>query len=215
MFTLFRKSEENIIDVFDINCTSGNDKVDEYVKVDNQEDVKVDDNEDVKVDEQEDVKVDNQEDVKVDDHEDVKVDDHEDVKVDDHEDVKVDDRENVKVDDNICYREDIEYENNVDEYDDEYEDDYDPDNDLFVISIDNEPFFYTKYFKYAQNKIWEMAKNYSRVSILKSEYNNSYKSHIFEKNKNTIKLVNYYDFILFSYPFVSHELRISRVRKVI
>ena len=60
-----------------------------------------------------------------------------------------------------------------------------------------------------------MAKNYSRVSILKSEYNSSYKSHIFQKDKNNIKLINYYDFILFSYPFVSHDLSINRVRKVI
>lgn len=103
----------------------------------------------------------------------------------------------------------------VEEGDDEdIEDDIEDDdiNNLYIISINNIPYFYESEFKVAQKKMLYMARQLNYKNNL--EYNDSYIRENYEHplRTNNISVIRKYSFLIFSYDYVLHDLRIDVVK---
>ena len=109
--------------------------------------------------------------------------------------------------DELTYEKNVnnEDENNVTDDDSGY-DEYD---DIYVITIDDKPYFYQTTLLDAQNKLLDVSRQISK-KINETDYFDSY---ICQKEDSQITIVNQLDFILFTKHYVLHTLKIHRIIK--
>jgi hypothetical protein len=113
----------------------------------------------------------------------------------------------------------IEYSESEDDYTDsdysESEDDYtdsdysEIDVDIYVITIDDKPYFYELSLTDAKNKILDVSKKINK----KINENELYDSYICHKKDDEITISNQLDFIFFTKTYVLHTLKIHKLRK--
>ena len=125
--------------------------------------------------------------VEEEDVKDVEKDVEEDVEEDDEED----DEENENLEDDVDY-EDI--------------------NNLYIISINNVPYFYESDFKIARDKMLFMARQLNYKNNL--DFNDSYIRENYEhpSRTNNISVVRRYSLFFFTYDCVLHDLKIDIVK---
>ena len=87
-----------------------------------------------------------------------------------------------------------------DEEDDEYK-------KLYVISINDEPYFYENSLKNARSKILKIS------NTLDLKNNKEYTSFISRKNSTQFDIIRNLNFIFFSYNYLLYSLKISTVQK--
>jgi len=97
------------------------------------------------------------------------------------------------------------------DYEDEDEDDdedYDEegDNIIYVISVNNNPLYFEKNSKIARERVDNMVRKYNLNDI--GGYHISY---IYYKTLNEVEIVRTYDLFFFSYNYVIHTFKISKI----
>ena len=80
---------------------------------------------------------------------------------------------------------------------------------MYVISIDDKPYFYQTNFLDAKAKLLEISKKLNN-KINENEY---YDSYICQKLEDEITIVNQLDFVLFTKNHLLHTLKIHTVKK--
>ena len=80
---------------------------------------------------------------------------------------------------------------------------------MYVISIDDKPYFYQTNFLDAKAKLLDISKKLNN-KINENEY---YDSYICQKLEDEITIVNQLDFIFFTKNHLLHTLKIHTVRK--
>jgi len=83
------------------------------------------------------------------------------------------------------------------------------DVDIYVITIDNKPYFYELSLTDAKNKILDVSKKINK----KINENELYDSYICHKKDDEITIFNQLDFIFFTKTYVLHTLKIHKLRK--
>ena len=97
----------------------------------------------------------------------------------------------------------------------ESEDDYtdsdysEIDVDIYVITIDDKPYFYELSLTDAKNKILDVSRKINK----KINENELYDSYICHKKDDEITISNQLDFIFFTKTYVLHTLKIHKLRK--
>ena len=109
--------------------------------------------------------------------------------------------------DELTYEKNVnnEDENNVTDDDSGY-DEYD---DIYVITIDDKPYFYELTINNARNKLLEISKKINN----KINENDCFNSYVCHKIDDEITIVNQLDFIFFTKRYVLHTLKIHRIIK--
>ena len=82
-------------------------------------------------------------------------------------------------------------------------------DDIYVISIDDKPYFYELTLSDAKNKILNVSKKINK----KINENELYDSYICHKKDDEITIFNQLDFILFTKRYVLHTLKFHKIRK--
>jgi hypothetical protein len=126
-------------------------------------------------------------------------------KEDEDNDVSEDDDEDDEDDDD----EDDDDDDDDEDDDDDDDDSYDEYDDIYIISIDNKPYFYQTNHVDAKDKLLDVSKKISK-KINESDYFDSY---ICLKEDDEITIVNRLDFIFFTKHYVLHNLKIHKIRK--
>ena len=80
---------------------------------------------------------------------------------------------------------------------------------MYVISIDDKPYFYQTCFADAKNKLLDISKRLNN-KINENEY---YDSYICQKLEDEITIVNQLDFVVFTKNHLLHTLKIHTVKK--
>jgi hypothetical protein len=80
---------------------------------------------------------------------------------------------------------------------------------MYVISIDDKPYFYQTSFADAKDKLLDISKRLNN-KINENEY---YDSYICQKLEDEITIVNQLDFVLFTKNHLLHTLKIHTVKK--
>jgi len=80
-------------------------------------------------------------------------------------------------------------------------------DEIFVVSIDTTPSFYTKSIKEATRCLWEYA---SRKRFLYTDHC----TYLHEKDASTVRLMGYYRFFIISYDYIISEFQIHKVTKL-
>ena len=130
------------------------------------------------------------------------------------------DLDNYTTDEDEYTDDEDEYTDDDDEYtddedaddDDEYTDDEDTDdeyNDMYVITIDDKPYFYELTINNARNKLLEISKKINN----KINENDCFNSYVCHKIDDEITIVNQLDFIFITKRYVLHTLKIHRIIK--
>jgi len=103
--------------------------------------------------------------------------------------------------------EDDEDEDEDEDEDDDEDDDDDDEEKLYIISINDEPYFYENSLKSAKSKILKIS------NVLDRKNNKEYTSYICHSNTNQIDVIRNLNFIFFSYNYILYSLKISSVGK--
>ena len=108
---------------------------------------------------------------------------------------------------------DSDYSKNDDSTDSEYSDNSDSTEiefeDIYVISIDDKPYFYELSLSDAENKVLNVSKKINK----KINENELYDSYVCHKKDDELTIVNQLDFIFFTKSYVLHTLKIHRLTK--
>ena len=90
--------------------------------------------------------------------------------------------------------------------------DYEDINNLYIISINNVPYFYESDFKIARDKMLFMARQLNYKNNL--DFNDSYIRENYEhpSRTNNISVVRRYSLFFFTYDYVLHDLKIDIVK---
>lgn len=83
------------------------------------------------------------------------------------------------------------------------------DVDIYVITIDDKPYFYELSLTDAKNKILDVSRKINK----KINENELYDSYICHKKDDEITISNQLDFIFFTKTYVLHTLKIHKLRK--
>jgi len=82
------------------------------------------------------------------------------------------------------------------------------DVDIYVITIDDKPYFYELTLSDAKNKILDVSKKINK----KINENELYDSYVCHKKDDEIVIFNQLDFIFFTKTYVLHTLNIHKIR---
>lgn len=82
------------------------------------------------------------------------------------------------------------------------------DVDIYVITIDDKPYFYELSLSDAKDKILNISKKINK----KINENELYDSYICHKKDDEITILNQLDFIFFTKTYVLHTLKIHKIR---
>ena len=88
--------------------------------------------------------------------------------------------------------------------------DEDNENIMYVISIDNVPYYYHKDLVLARKNMWKLAHKYI-ISDEDDEIGISNDKYIMTNNPNNIQIVSPLDFLFFRYSNVLHVLKIDYI----
>ena len=143
-------------------------------------------------------------------HDDVDNDDVDNDDVVNHDDVDNDDVDNDDVENDDVENDDVDDNDDVD-IDDEYIKNYgDKNKKLYIITINNIPYFYGSTIKDTREYMRLIARKLHKVD--NKGYDNSY---ICEEIEDELKVVRNLDFILVSFKYVLHHLKISEVKEIL
>lgn len=82
-------------------------------------------------------------------------------------------------------------------------------NDMYVITIDDKPYFYQTSLEDARVKLLDISKQLNN----KINENDNYDSYICQKLEDEIMIVNQLDFVLFTKNYPLHTIKIHKVVK--
>jgi hypothetical protein len=103
----------------------------------------------------------------------------------------------------------VDEEEEEEDYEDEDDDeDYDEegDNIIYVISLNNKPLYFEKNSKISRERVDDMVRKYNLNDI--GGYHTSY---IYYKTLNEVEIIRTYDLLFFSYNYVIHTFKISKI----
>uniref|UniRef100_A0A6C0E1U6 Uncharacterized protein n=1 Tax=viral metagenome TaxID=1070528 RepID=A0A6C0E1U6_9ZZZZ len=92
----------------------------------------------------------------------------------------------------------------------ESDSDEDNENVIYVVSIDNTPYYYDKDLVSARKNMWKLAHKYI-ISDEDDEIGVSNDKYIMTNNPNNIQIVSPLDFLFFRYSNVLHVLNIDYI----
>jgi len=92
----------------------------------------------------------------------------------------------------------------------ESDSDEDNENAIYVVSIDNTPYYYDKDLVSARKNMWKLAHKYI-ISDEDDEIGISNDKYIMTNNPNNIQIVSPLDFLFFRYSNVLHVLNIDYI----
>lgn len=112
-------------------------------------------------------------------------------------------------DDTADYSDSDDYISEYSESNDDTDSDYtEIDVDIYVITIDDKPYFYELSLSDAKDKILNISKKINK----KINENELYDSYICHKKDDEITIFNQLDFIFFTKTYVLHTLKIHKIR---
>jgi hypothetical protein len=89
--------------------------------------------------------------------------------------------------------------------------DEDNENVIYVVSIDNTPYYYDKDLVSARKNMWKLAHQYIISDENDDEMGISNDKYIMTNNPNNIQIVSPLDFLFFRYSNVLHVLKIDYI----
>lgn len=108
--------------------------------------------------------------------------------------------ENIQTEENFSYIKDNEYIS---------DDDIEMENAVYIITINNEPYFYSDSLKMARENLLDISRKL-KLNSNQELFDNFY---INEKNKNEIDIIYSYNLTLFSYNHLKYNIKIHTVTK--
>lgn len=116
------------------------------------------------------------------------------------------DTDDIVADDIVADDEDEEEDYEDEDEDDDEDYDEEGDNIIYVISVNNNPLYFEKNSKIARERVDNMVRKYNLNDI--GGYHISY---IYYKTLNEVEIVRTYDLFFFSYNYVIHTFKISKI----
>jgi hypothetical protein len=130
---------------------------------------------------------------------------------DEDEVVKEEDEDEVVKEENDILKESFNKWKNIKVKINDSDSDEDNENVIYVVSIDNTPYYYDKDLVSARKNMWKLAHQYIISDENDDEMGISNDKYIMTNNPNNIQIVSPLDFLFFRYSNVLHVLKIDYI----